>query len=193
MIETNKSSATLERILLSAIHCYGQHGVEETSLEQVASQAGVGRTTVYRHAKNKRELLNKVLLRDAEHALGELAVATRYYESLEEVVVESILFLMRRRNGYEMQRILYGNELGTTQGSGLSLDLLGRLAAQALQGHFDKACAAKAVPQGLTLPILADWVGRITLSLHSQSSEFTATEENLRAYLKVVLRPIFHC
>ncbi|MEH6568219.1 MAG: TetR/AcrR family transcriptional regulator [Halioglobus sp.] len=192
MREITKSSATHERILLSAVHCYGLYGVEETSLEQVASQAGVGRTTVYRHAKNKRELLNKVLLRDAEHALGELEVATRYYESLDAVVVESILFLMRRRNGYEMQHILYGTETDTTQGNGLSLDLLGQLAAQALQEHFEKACAAKAIPPGLTLPMLADWVGRITLSLHSQPSAFTATEENLRAYLNVVLRPIFN-
>ncbi|MEH6592873.1 MAG: TetR/AcrR family transcriptional regulator [Halioglobus sp.] len=190
--ETNKSSSTLERILLAAIHCYGLHGVEETTLEQVAEQAGVGRSTVYRHAKNRSQLLNKVLLRDADHALTELQVAMRYYHSLEEVVMESILFLMRRRNNYQMQHILYGNPDNTTPGSGLSLEVLCGLAASSLQPHFERAITESTAPPSLTLPMLADWVGRITQSLHSQASEFTATEDALRAYLKVVLAPIFY-
>ncbi|MEH6583404.1 MAG: TetR/AcrR family transcriptional regulator [Halioglobus sp.] len=190
--ETSKSSSTQERILLAAIHCYGLHGVEETTLEQVAEQAGVGRSTVYRHARNRSQLLNKVLLRDADHALAELQVAMRYYHSLEEVVMESILFLMRRRNNYQMQHILYGSPDNANPGSGLSLEMLSGLATSSLKPHFERAIAESTVPLGLTLDMLADWVGRITLSLHSQASEFTATEDALRAYLKVVLAPIFH-
>lgn len=191
MPETTKSNTTRERILLAAIACYGEHGVEETTLEHVAAKADVGRSTVYRHAKNKRELLNKVLLRDAEHALAELDVATRYFESLEDVVLESILFLMRRRNSYEMQHILYGGAQQTTQGAGLTIDALTQVTTAALQQHFDKALANNTVPPGLTLPMLADWVGRITMSLHSQASPYTESESALRDYLRVVLSPIF--
>jgi AcrR family transcriptional regulator len=190
---TTKSDSTLERILLAAIECYSECGVEETNLEQVAERAGVGRSTVYRHANNRRQLLNKVLLRDATHALAELEVATRYYQNLEEAVLESILFLMRRRNSYPMQHILYRAPDGPSQGRGLSLDLLSELAASSLQSHFERASAEGSAPAGMTLAILADWTGRITHSLHSQASEYTATEEALRAYLKVVLSPIFHC
>ncbi len=187
----SKSSSTLECILLAAIHCYGLYGVDETSLEQVAKQAGVSRSTIYRHAKNRRELLNKVLLRDADHALTELEAALRYQESLESVVLESILFLMRRRNNYEMQHILYGDSEQVSQGNGLSLELLCLLATNTLQGHFEKAVAAHKLPDRLTLAMLADWVSRITLSLHSQPSVYTESEASLREYLTIMLSPIF--
>ena len=192
MSESRKSSSTQERILLAAIQCYDQIGIENTSLEQVASSAGVGRSTVYRYAKNRRELLHKVLLRDADHALAELEVATRYYDNLEQVVVESILFLMRRRNSYDMQHILYGDGEEASGGAGLSIETLSQLAAASLQNHFDKAAAKQQVPQGMTLPVLADWVGRITISLHSQPSQFTETDAGLRTYLAVVLSPLFY-
>lgn len=190
--ETKKSSTTLERILLAAIHCYDLYGVKETTLEQVAEQASVGRSTVYRHAKNRAHLLSKVLLRDADHALAELDIAMRNYHGLEEVVIESILFLMSRRNNYQMQHILYGSAENTNPGNGLSMEMISGLAASTLKSHFEQAIAESAVPPNLTLAMLADWVGRITLSLHSQASEFTATEDALRVYLKVVLAPIFH-
>lgn len=189
---TTKSSSTLERILLAAIDCYGQYGVNETTLEQVAAGAGVSRTTVYRHAKNRRDLLNKVLLRDAQHALVELEVAMRYYQSLEEVVLESILFLMRRRDSYAMQDILYGEADSNSQGLGLSLELLNGLASEVLRPAFEKSEHAGTLPDGLSLAIVADWAARITMSLHSQPSAYTASEAKLRDYLGLVLSPIFH-
>jgi AcrR family transcriptional regulator len=190
-IKSNKSAATLERIFLAAIECYGRNGVDNTSLEQVARLAGVSRTTVYRHAKNRRELLNLVLLRDAHHALEELQVTIRYHQRLEQAVLESILFLMRRRDNYKMQQILYGDHTKTSLGSGLPMEELSTLASYALKDHFEKSTAASTVPEGLTLPVLSDWVARITMSLHSQPSPYTESETALREYLQIVLTPIF--
>lgn len=186
----SKSATTLNIILDAAITCYLCSGVDITTLDQVAAKAGVGRTTVYRYAKNRRELLSRVLLRDAEEALKELEVATRYFDSLEDVVVESLLFLMRRRHHYPMQKILYGdNQQAASQA--LSLEALCDLSAVGLQEHYRRAKENNSLPAGLSLPVLLDWVSRITMSLHSQPSEFTESEAALRDYLDVVLRPIF--
>ncbi|WP_152558729.1 TetR/AcrR family transcriptional regulator [Endozoicomonas numazuensis] len=189
---TTKARATHECILKATIHCYGVYGVENTTLEQVAAEAGMSRTTVYRYAGNRRELLNKVLLRDANQALSELEVITRYYDNLEEVVLESILFLMRRRNNFEMQHILYGDSSGAQQDDGLPLNILTDLVEQSLTHHYANAESKGLVSSKLPLPLLADWLGRITISLISQPSHFTQTEESLRTYLKAVLCPIFH-
>ena len=193
MDSQGKSASTLEKILHSAAQCYRNLGVEQTSLEQVADAAGVSRATVYRHAINRRELLSKVVMRDADRALDELQSALKYRESLEQVVVESILFLMRRRDQYEMQNKLYwgGSRLG--EGGGMSAQVLRSLAETALAEDYDKAVAASAVPAGLSLPILSDWVSRITMSLLGEPLDFATDEESLRAYLQVVLVPIFRC
>ena len=191
MSKQGKSASTLESILIAAKKCYSLHGLEETSLEQVAEEAGIGRTTVYRHVKNRKELLNQVLMRDARDGLSELKVIMSYRNSLEQKVLESIVFLVFRREKYKMQHLLYGNEAGINQITGLSAQTLRMFAAEALQEHFQEALEANEVPARLTFPILTDWLSRLTISLLSQPSEFTRTEETLRQYLETVLVPVF--
>ena len=60
-----KPEKTLNRILDAALTCYEQSGIGNTRLEDVAATAGIGRTTLYRYVKNRDDLLNKVVLRDA--------------------------------------------------------------------------------------------------------------------------------
>lgn len=193
MTRQSKSAQTLEKILLAATRCYGNLGVEQTSLEQVATEADVSRATVYRHAKNQRELLNKVMLREADAALSELQSALKYRESLDQVVVESILFLMRRREYYQAQSSLYGGDAGLGQGGGMSPQVLRELTENALRDDYRKAAANNAVPGGMSLAILSDWVSRITMSLLGQPLDIANNEQSLREYLQVVLVPIFCC
>jgi len=189
----SKSAQTLEKILLAAIRCYSRLGVDQTSLEHVATEADVSRATVYRHAENHRELLNKVMMREADTALSELQSALKYRETLDQVVIESILFLMRRREYYQMQSDLYGGDAGLGQGGGMSPQVLRELTEAALLDDYQKAVANNAVPSGLSLPILSDWVSRITLSLLGQPLDIASNEAALREYLQVVLVPIFCC
>ncbi|MGI9273796.1 MAG: TetR/AcrR family transcriptional regulator [Endozoicomonas sp.] len=191
MSDNDKSASTLDSILNAAKRCYDSHGLDGTSLDQVALEAGVGRTTVYRHVKNRKELLNLVLMRDARDGLSELKTFLRYWQSLEQKVLESIVFLLRRRGKYNMQHILYGHEAGIRQVTGLSYETLRLFAAEALQEHFQEASAANEIPEQLTFPVLADWLSRLIMSLLSQPSEFTRTEESLRQYLQVILAPVF--
>ena len=193
MTRQSKSAQTLEKILLAAIRCYSRLGVELTSLEHVATEANVSRATVYRHAKNHRELLNKVMMREADTALSELQSALKYRETLDQVVVESILFLMRRREHYQMRSDLYGGDGGLGLGGGMSSQVLRELTESALHEDYHKALSTGAVPSGLTLPIPSDWVSRITLSLLGQPLDIANNEQSLRDYLEVVLVPIFYC
>ena len=91
-----KAGRTLETILVAALACYERFGIEETTLEQVAEQAGVSRATVYRHAKNRRELLNKVFVRDAQKSLAEVQANLGNYDTLAETVLESMLYLISK-------------------------------------------------------------------------------------------------
>lgn len=52
---------TRRRIAEAARDCFYQHGVAETSVEQIARAAGVGRATLYLHFANKDAILLELL------------------------------------------------------------------------------------------------------------------------------------
>jgi len=52
---------TRRRIADAARHCFYEHGVAETSIEQIAREAGVGRATLYLHFANKDAILRELL------------------------------------------------------------------------------------------------------------------------------------
>jgi len=189
---TGKSGRTLETILLAALHCYERFGLEKTTLEQVAEQAEVSRATVYRHAKNRQELLNKVFIRDAQKALEALTSEMQQYEKLSDIVMESTLFLNRRRHHADMQNVL-DEQLGEIiESHGMPVELLRLFAGKVLSEPFQKALANNEVPEGLTLEMLTDWLGRMMRSLLLEPPEFSKDEAAMRQYLRMVLLPIFH-
>jgi AcrR family transcriptional regulator len=61
MIKTE--DPTREKILLSALSLFSERGIAKTSLNEVAYRAGVTRVTVYRHFKDKKDLVRDAFLR----------------------------------------------------------------------------------------------------------------------------------
>jgi len=58
------AQATREGILDAAIACFHEHGVVGTTLAMIATRAGYTRGAVYRHFKNKTEVLEAMIERD---------------------------------------------------------------------------------------------------------------------------------
>jgi len=189
---SGKSARTLEAILLAALACYERFGFEQTTLEQVAEQADLSRATVYRHAKNRRELLNKVFIRDAQQALSELTLSLDQHTTLAEVAIESALFLYGRRHRSAMQ-MLMDKQLGeVTDSLGMPVEFLRLFAEKVLSQPFQRAAQNNEIPDGLTLVMLTDWLGRMMRSLLIEPPEFINNEAELRQYLRMVVLPIFH-
>ena len=55
----------------AAASCYTRFGLAKTTVEDVAQAAGVSRATLYRHFKNRDELLVAVIAREAGRLAGE--------------------------------------------------------------------------------------------------------------------------
>lgn len=59
------TEATGQRILDTALELLLEQGIRKTSMDQVAARAGVTRVTIYRHFRDKKELMRAVFLRIA--------------------------------------------------------------------------------------------------------------------------------
>src|SRR5260370_19299432 len=69
-----------EQILLAATRAFARAGFAATNLEDIATEAGVGRVILYRHFESKAELYRAVL-RQAEDRLGDVAGAAEFTDS----------------------------------------------------------------------------------------------------------------
>lgn len=186
-----KAARTLETILVTAIECYEQYGLVGTTLELIAEQTGISRATVYRHVRNRRELLNLVFERDSELAMQQLMSTVSYRGSLSDLVVDSVIFLSSRRKFYAMQIVMDQQEDGIIKNQGIPMSILTAYAERFLAAPYAQAEAAGDVPEKLTLPYLCDWVGRLMRSLLVDPPAVVKTEDEFRQYLQALLAPIF--
>lgn len=114
------------------------------------------------------------------------------YKKLSELVMESTLFLSKRRHHSDMQNVLDRQYGKIIESHGIPVELLRLFADKVLRAPFSEARKNNEIPEGLTLEMLNDWLGRMMRSLLIEPPEFINNEAELRQYLRMVLLPIFH-
>ena len=67
-----RSERTHVRLLEAAGQCFAQSGYAKTTVEEIATRAGVSKALVYRHFRSKEQILDEVLA----HTLSEWATAS---------------------------------------------------------------------------------------------------------------------
>lgn len=187
---SRKTQQTLERILDAAMQCYSSNGIASTTLDEVANTAGIGRTTLYRYVRNRDDLLNQVLLRDAEQQQADMLVVSRYHLDPQELLVESVVHIMRGRKVRPMNKLLFGTDKDAMiDRINLSPANFYPMAAKLMEPLFEKAAAEGRLRTGVELDKAVSWLTRIILSLITYPEEFLDDEAALRKYLHDFLVP----
>jgi AcrR family transcriptional regulator len=86
-------SDTRTRILEAAVACVERWGLAKTSIEDVATEAGLSRATVYRYFSGGRdELVTETIAWEVGEFLGRLAEAVEPELGLEDKLVRGLVF-----------------------------------------------------------------------------------------------------
>jgi AcrR family transcriptional regulator len=81
-----------ERIMAAAVACVERTSIRGFSLEEVAVEAGVSRTTIYRHFPGGRtQLIEQTATWEIARFWGRLAEAVAHLATLEDKLVEGLL------------------------------------------------------------------------------------------------------
>lgn len=83
---------TQQRILNAAIECVKQWGIEKTSLNDIAKQAGVTRTTVYSYFESKDQVIRTALLQSGYAFAERLKQHIAAFKKPQSRLLESIIF-----------------------------------------------------------------------------------------------------
>ena len=57
---------TKEKILIAALHLFSQNGYEAVSVSQIAGELNMVKSALYKHYKNKRDILDSIVQRMQE-------------------------------------------------------------------------------------------------------------------------------
>ena len=101
------SAETSERILAAAAQQVEDFGLRRFTIDDVARRLGVSRVTIYRYFPKRDRLVQAVLLRELHRFLEQVGAAVTPWESLEEKLVEGVVFALGYLRRHRLlQRVL---------------------------------------------------------------------------------------
>jgi AcrR family transcriptional regulator len=175
------SGASDERLLDAAASCYARFGLAKTTAEDVAREAGISRATLYRHFKNRDELLLAVVAREASRLAAEAEVYLQRFDDVGSWIVEGMLFCFDELPRRPLLAMLLGPE-DVGRASRLVLKDI-------LRPIFEPAQRAGLLQESVELDALMEWVLRILMSYLTVPSHLAATEGEMRHLLQVMMLP----
>ncbi len=152
-----------ERICDATLACVSRWGVTNTTLEDVAREAGVGRATIYRTFRGgKGDVLRATLAREAQRFLaGVDAALRRAGDDLEDVIVAGVTSAAGQLARHDALAYLLAHEPDV---------VLPHVAFHRMGALFDAVAAfadphlARFLPDPVERARAAEWLARVVLT-----------------------------
>jgi len=90
-LRERKKRQTRQAIIAAAMKLFAERGYEQTSMDELAREAGIGKATIYGYFATKSEIFIAFLEEEVEHAFSELDAKLGAEVSLEEQLVAQML------------------------------------------------------------------------------------------------------
>jgi len=176
-----------DRLLDAAESCFSRFGVAKTTLEDIASEAGVSRATVYRYFEGGRdEVILGVVLRDTRQFLRALTRRINKEANLGDAVVEGVMYTVAAVRKNPQLALLFAPEVAgqTTTIAGASKALFD-ISAEYLGPFFAEAAASGQLRDGVEVDDATEFVMRMVLSLLSVPGPRRRSTDDQRTFLRV--------
>lgn len=79
---------------MAALECIRNLGFDKTTVSDIAREAGIARPTLYKHFKNKTELVFSAIDNEAFRFAESVVQHARQFNTIEERVVETIVYVV---------------------------------------------------------------------------------------------------
>lgn len=174
------TEAARERLIDAAEACFGRQGVARTTIDDVAREAQVSRATVYRHVRDRDDLVLAALGREARRFAERMGLHRD--RPLEDAIVEGIVFAVREVPNEPALAVLMRPDAATALPGAWpllyehSLGVLGPL--------VDRARARGGIRDDLPTEEVVEWVLRTVLSLLAMPGPVERDDDQLRAFLR---------
>jgi len=106
-----------EQIITAADSCFRRFGLQRTTMDDIAEEAGVSRKTVYNYFDNRETLIGEVVSREASRVAADARDALKPSEDPGELIVNAELALLdAARTSPYVSTLLAPDAVGLTGG-----------------------------------------------------------------------------
>ena len=100
------------RICQAAFECFRRLGVERTTMSDIAKTTGIARPTLYKYFKNKTDVLFTAIDKEAYNFAGSVVAHARQFLTIEERIVETIIYVVTEFPKTSNLSLVLGDEMG---------------------------------------------------------------------------------
>lgn len=189
--EQQRQKLSSRKAILDAANiCYGRKGITNTTIDDIAEQAGLGRATVYRHFNNKDDILGHLFHREFNSACQDVRDIIETHEDPHQILCLIFDFILNEFPKMPLHHIIIREDMAVIMARLVSnSELLSSMQMDLVKLFHRKIKQAGQLRNGLTPALLGDWLQRLTLSLHTLPSEFISGEKNIRRYVEMFVVP----
>ena len=159
---------TREVIIESAFDCFRRHGLDKTTVVDIARAADVSRSTVYEYFRDKAAIVEACAEGASQKFYREMAKAMRKGETLEDQLVLSGVFVTRARRFIEPEAYFDADEVSLLLTKNAAVLL--RECAEFLSPYLTAAKLTGEVRKDLEVAAAGEWFARMLFSLFSTPS-----------------------
>ena len=189
--ESASTDDARERILAAAERCIDRHGIRKTTMDDVASEVGLSRPSVYRYFADRDDLLVELIARHAR-AINERAhKSISRQSSLPDQLIEGVLNIADSARRDPLTRYAIH-----TDGSSLSQRLRTSgmsdlMRAEIWDPYLDTAIANNELPPGLPRSDIHLWLGNLTKMVMLGMEDGEGDLKRFRSILRRFVAPAF--
>lgn len=102
--DLSQANDTRELIIESAYACFAKHGLQKTTIVDIARAANVSRSTVYEYFSDKRAILEACAENASEEFYREMSKAMNHGDSLEDKLCRAAVFVTQASRAFASEK-----------------------------------------------------------------------------------------
>jgi AcrR family transcriptional regulator len=187
------TTVAADEVVAAARRCFARYGVSRATMDDIAAEAGIGRTGLYRLGLSRRDLNDAVILARLREARDTLRPMMDRDVDFAELLVEgSVAAVEWARHDEELQNLLQEGRAASLHRVVVGPDaLVFDLVLSVTEGPFRRARAAGQMREDLSDRRAVDWLQNFYLlmllrtDLDVDETRATARDMMLPAFLSV--------
>jgi AcrR family transcriptional regulator len=190
-VESASTDDARERILAAAERCIDRHGIRKTTMDDIASEVGLSRPSVYRYFADRDDLLIELNIRHARAMFSGAHKSMARQSNFPDRIIEAILYTADNGRRDPLTRYVIdpdGTNLGRRMiASGTS----GMLRAEFFDPYLDAAIANNELPSGLPRADIYLWLGNLARMVMRGLEDGEGDVKRYRSILRRFVAPAF--
>lgn len=190
--ESEANTAARDRIAASARNCFERYGVRKTTIDDIASDAGISRGSVYRYFANKEDVLRYVSAGEISRVNQEIRKRLPKAQDYQELLTEALLLatVVGRDNKY-VRMFVESIEYASKSADPSTQEYVETSAVWA--PLIESAMAKGEFADDLSKRDVASWLILSETLLFIKADSASFTEDELREFIRrFVVMPLFN-